>query len=308
MTPNDLNPDLPPQTESTSAAARALLVAFCLAAGLGYRIVVGLLPPSILQLAVLAALAIVLLLLAVLARRQSKLTAYWEIPLAFFIFTVAGIFGDSNSFGSVQTAFVVHVLHETPSANNPIASSLLGTVLGQLVGTVGLTLPIVLLTRAAGGDLKSIFIAKSRKPWALVVAIIAFVLIFLFVASGRTARFFPNNGVTPARVLALAPAIIVLVLCNGLREELFFRGLFLKKYGKFLGPLSSNLLSVFIFASFHVQVTYSSSLPIFLLVTLVLGLWLGYLMQKSGSLLASVIFHAATDIPIFVVYLSYLSA
>ena len=84
-------------------------------------------------------------------------------------------------------------------------------------------------------------------------------------------------------------------------------GLFLKKYGKFLSPFSSNLLSAFIFASFHVQVTYSSSLPIFLIVTLILGLLLGYLAQKSGSILASVIFHAGTDIPIFLVYLSYLS-
>jgi membrane protease YdiL (CAAX protease family) len=32
---------------------------------------------------------------------------------------------------------------------------------------------------------------------------------------------------------------------------------------------------------------------------------LGFLTQKSGSILASVLFHAGSDIPIFLVYLSY---
>src|SRR5205085_55356 len=105
--------------------------------------------------------------------------------------------------------------------------------------------------------------------------------------------------------LALAPALIILVLCNGLREELWFRGLFLKKYGKFLGPWSSNMLSALIFTSFHVQVTYTPALLPFLAITLISGLFFGYLMQKSASLFPSAIFHAGSDIPIFLVYLSY---
>ena len=302
------NESLQAQKESTSAIARAILIVFGLAAGFAYRIIIGLVPASVLQLAVLLGLAALFLVAALIARRQPNLMQYWEIPFAFFIFTVAGIFGDSNSFGSVQQAFVAHVLHETPSANNPIASTVLGTVLGQLVGTLGLTVPIILLTKASGSDLKSIFVDKPRNRWTLVVGVIGFLVILLYVASGRAQRFFPNNGVTPSRFLALTPAIIILVLCNGLREELWFRGLFLKKYEKFLGPLTSNIVTAIVFASFHVAVTYSSSLPIFLVITLVLGLFLGYLTQKSGSLLPSVLFHAATDIPIFIVYLSYISS
>ena len=60
-------------------------------------------------------------------------------------------------------------------------------------------------------------------------------------------------------------------------------------------------------ASFHVQVQYSRSLPIFLAIALIQGLVLGYLMQKSGSILAPAVFHAGTDIPIYLVYLSYAS-
>ena len=84
--------------------------------------------------------------------------------------------------------------------------------------------------------------------------------------------------------------------------------LFLKKYGGFLGSFSSNLLSAFIFASFHVAVTYSWNLSFFLVIALVQGLILGYLMQKSSSLLASVLFHAGLDIPIFLIYLSHVAS
>jgi membrane protease YdiL (CAAX protease family) len=296
------------QKEAMSLTSRAILIVFCLAAGFAYRVIIGLLPASILQLAVLVGFAALFLVAAILAKRLPNLEKYWEIPFAFFIFSIAGILGDSNSFASLEQAFVVNVLHEAPGANNPIASTVLGMVLGQLVGTISITLPIILLTKASGSDLKSIFIDKPRNRWTIVVGIVGFLVILLYVASGRAQRFFPNNGMTPSRFLLLTPAIIILVLCNGLREELWFRGLFLKKYEKFLGPLTSNTVTAIVFASFHVAVTYSSSLPIFLVITLVLGLFLGYLTQKSGSLLPSVLFHAATDIPIFIVYLSYISS
>ena len=276
-------------------------------AGLTYRASVSLIPAGIFEDGFLLALSILLLLVAVVAKRSQKLRRYWEIPFAFFVFTIAGFFGDIM-ISPLQYGFVHYVLHQTPSANNPLASTVLGTVLAQLFGTLSLVVPIVLLTKASGGDLKSIFIAKTRNRWAIVVGIVAFLVFFLAAASGRSEGFFPNNGVTPSRFLALAPALIVLVLCNGLREELWFRGLFLKKYGKFLGPLSSNMLSAIIFTSFHAQVTYSRSLPVFLGIALIEGLVLGYLMQRSGSVLAGMILHAGTDIPIFLAYLSYASS
>ncbi len=109
----------------------------------------------------------------------------------------------------------------------------MGTVLAQLVSTACLVIPIILLTKASRNDLGSIFINMPRKWWPLVVGLIGFAGYYLLTSSGRTQKFFPNNGVTHSRFLELAPAIIVLVLCNGLREELWLRGVFLKKYGSF---------------------------------------------------------------------------
>jgi uncharacterized protein len=292
--------------ESTSLISRFVLVVFCLAAGFAYRASVSLIPTGIFEDAFLLALAALFLAIAVLARRSDSLRSYWELPFAFFVFTVAGFAGDV-SISPLQHWFIHDVLHETPSVNNPLASTILGTVLAQLFGTLSLVLPIILLTKASGSGLNSIFINKERSWKWLVVGIIGFLVFFLFAAFGLSESFFPNNGMTLSRFLALTPALIVLVLCNGLREELWFRGLFLKKYGRFLGPLSSNMLAAIIFTSFHVQVQYSRSLPIFLGVALIQGLVLGYLMQKSGSILAPVVFHAGIDIPIYLVYLSYAS-
>jgi membrane protease YdiL (CAAX protease family) len=292
--------------ESTGVISRFVLVVFCLAAGVAYRASVSLIPPGIFEDCFLLGLAALLLTVAVLTRRSQNLSSYWEIPFAFFVFTIAGFAGDVN-ISPLQQGFVRYVLHETPSANNPLASTVLGTVLVQLFSTLSIVLPIILLTKVSGSNLKSVFIDKARNRWALGVGIIGFLVFYLFSASGRAQRFFPNNGVPPSRFLALTPALIVLVLCNGLREEVWFRALFLKKYGTFLSPLSSNMLAAIIFASFHVQVTYTPALLPFLGIAFVSGLFYGYLMQKSGSVLASAIFHAGMDIPIFLVYLSYAS-
>lgn len=292
--------------EPTILISRSVLVVFCLAAGFAYRASVSLIPPGIFEDAFLVGLAALLLTVAVLTRRSRSLQRYWEIPFAFFVFTVAGFVGDV-SISPLQQWFIHDVLHETPSVNNPLASTVLGTILAQVFGTLSLVLPIILLTKASGSDLNALFLTKESSWKWLVVGIIGFLVFLLLAAFGLSKSFFPNNGVTLSRFLALTPALLVLVLCNGLREELWFRGLFLKKYGRFLGPLASNMLAAIIFASFHVQVQYSRSLPIFLAIALIQGLVLGFLMQKSRSILAPAILHAGTDIPIFLVYLSYAS-
>src|SRR5271157_880831 len=84
MKSSDLNNSPQPDIEPASLASRLMLVIFCLIAGLGYRIIVGLLPPSVLQLGALLGLSVLFLLIAVFTRRQPNLNKYWEIPLAFF--------------------------------------------------------------------------------------------------------------------------------------------------------------------------------------------------------------------------------
>src|SRR5262249_22667685 len=141
--------------ESTGLISRFVLVVFCLAAGFAYRASVSLIPTGIFEDAFLLGLAALLLTLAVLTKRSQNLRRYWEIPFAFFVFTIAGFAGDV-SISPLQRGFVQYILHETPSANNPLASTILGTVLVQFFSTLGLVIPIILLTKASGSDLNSI--------------------------------------------------------------------------------------------------------------------------------------------------------
>ena len=293
------------QREPGGVLAQVLLVLFCLVAGFGYRASVSVVPSGFAEDAFVLVAAAVLLAMALLAKRTGLLRAYWEIPFAFFVFYVAAFFGDGN-ISPLQHWFVKDVLHESTSSNNPLASTVTGSVLAQLFGTAILAIPIIVLTIAAGRSLASIYIAWPKSWWPIAVGVASLAVFWFLASRGRTESFFAIHGeLSTSRFLALTPALIVLVLLNGFREEIFFRALFLNKYGMFLRPILSNLLAAVIFTSFHVQVTYAASVLIFLGYTLIIGLVAGWLMQRSGSLLASVLFHAGTDIPIFLVYLTW---
>lgn len=304
----DLSNRVEAPREPTSLVSRSILVALCLVTGLTYRASVSLIPSGIGEAAFVLGMAAVLLATTLLVRRQASLSRYWEIPFAFFVFTIAGFFGD-GSISPVQHWFLRDVLRESTTANNPIASSVTGMVLAQLFGTLILVVPIIVLTRAAGGSLRSIFISRTSNWWGVAIGVVCFLAIYFLAARGRTESFFPTNGaISTSRLVALTPALLVLVFLNGFREELWFRGLFLSKYGRFLSPMASNVLAAVIFTSFHVQVQYSASIVIFLAYALINGLILGGLMQRTRSIIAPAIFHAGTDIPIFLVYLSYASS
>jgi len=302
---NNLRVDQP-QRQSTSLFARLVLAALCLVAAFAYRASVSLIPSGILEDGFLLGLAALFLAIAVLVRRTESLRRYWEIPFAFFIFTLAGFAADVN-ISPLQRGFVKDVLHQAPTANNPLASTVLGTVLVQLFSTLCMVVPILLLVKASGANLVSVYVSRPKSWPVTAIGLVGLLVFYYLAARGRTAAFFPHSGVTPARFLALTPALLVLVLLNGLREELWFRGLFLQRYGQFLGPWTSNLLTAVIFTSFHVQVQYALHLLPFLAFTLLLGLICGYLMQRSGSLIGPLLFHAGSDIPIFLAYLSYVS-
>src|SRR5262249_22128116 len=153
----------------------------------------SLIPTGIFEDAFLLGLAALLLTLAVLTKRSQNLRRYWEIPFAFFVFTIAGFAGDV-SISPLQRGFVQYILHETSIANNPLDSTILGTVLVQFFSTLGLVIPIILLTKASGSDLNSIFIDRTRVRSGLVVAIIGFVVFYLVTALGFAQGLFPNTG------------------------------------------------------------------------------------------------------------------
>jgi len=250
-------------------------------------------------------LAALLLAIAVWVRRSSSLPGYWHLPFALFVFAFVQVLNNS-----VPSFVLANVLHEQAVNGNPLASTVSGTVVIQLVEALIAIVPIVVLVRMAGLSLGSIYARVGRFGSAYIIAIIAFVGVFAVIGLSPTAhRFIPIQGtMTVARYLALSPALLVTVISNGFEEEFLFRGLFLQRYGVFFGAWGANILQALVFAYAHAGVGYTPDALLFILVAVFpLGLIGGYLMRRSDGVVAPALFHAGLDIPIYLAFLTFVS-
>jgi uncharacterized protein len=239
--------------------------------------------PSKLNLAYALTLAIIFLLAAVFLHRSKSLKSYWQILFAFFIASLA-IFLD----------FLINFPSNTMN----------GLVLDMAVSTAIIVSTIIILTRVSGNSFGSIFLNKGRIKLGLIIGLAGF--FFFALTSIPAAQYlFQGQNLTLERVLSWMPWILPIVLLNGVREELLYRGLFLKKFQLKLGSKTSNLLQAIIFSLSHsvagvglnAYTPYIWGLVIF---TFSLGLAWGFIMQRTNSLVGSTLFHAGTDIPVFI--------
>jgi uncharacterized protein len=170
-----------------------------------------------------------------------------------------------------------------------------------IVGTV------VVFTRLSGGSLGSIYIQRGNLKLGLVIGGIAFI-VACAGAIPTAELLFEGQGLTLSRVLPWTLWLLLLiVLANGALEEILFRGLFLRKLEPFFGKLLSNVLIAFVFTVLHQGVSYTSDQVIFLAIVFPLALAWGFITQKTDSVWGSILFHAGTDIPIFLGIFSTLS-
>ena len=238
---------------------------------------------SKLNLAYALILAIIFLLAAVFLHKSKSLKSYWQILFAFFIASLA-IFLD----------FLINLPSNTMN----------GLVLDMAVSTAIVVSTIIILTRVSGNSFGSIFLNKGKIKLGLIIGLAGF--FFFALTSIPAAQYlFQGQNLTLERVLSWMPWILPIVLLNGVREELLYRGLFLKKFQLKLGSKTSNLLQAIIFSLSHsvagvglnAYTPYIWGLVIF---TFSLGLAWGFIMQRTNSLLGSTLFHAGTDIPVFI--------
>jgi uncharacterized protein len=239
--------------------------------------------PLELNLAYTLMLAIIFLLAAVFLHRSKSLKSYWQILFAFFIASLA-IFLD--------------ILINLPS------NTMSGLVLDMAVSTAIIVSTIIILTRVSGNSFGSIFLNKGKIKLGLIVGLASF--FFFALTSIPAAQYlFQGQNLTLERVLAWMPWILPIVLLNGVREELLYRGLFLKKFQLKLGSKTSNLLQAIIFSLSHSVagvglMAYTPYIWGLVIFTFSLGLAWGYIMQRTNSILGSTLFHAGTDIPVFI--------
>jgi membrane protease YdiL (CAAX protease family) len=227
---------------------------------------------------------ILLLLMAVwLVRKSKRLEKYGQVFLGLLIMTIA------VSLDWVIANYLID--HLGVNGNTPVGFALMK--LNECAVVVCVT---ILFTRMSGGSLGSIYIQKGNLKQGLIIGLIAFFL----AAAGSIpmASLFKAQDLSMDRIIGWLPWLLIFVLANAAQEELLFRGLFLRKLQPFFGKSLSNFLVVFIFTLLHQGVNYTSSNLIFLAVLVPLALAWGYIMQKTDSIWASLLFHAGMDIPI----------
>ncbi len=222
------------------------------------------------------------------------------MAFGFFVFSLVQLLND------FVPMFRTHVLNEVPVAGNPLAATVFGTVIVQLIETLIAVGSVLILTRLSGKALNTVYAQRGKFGGLFVLSIVVFVVVAV-VSIRHGSRFMPVHAVvTPDRLLVLVPALLVLVVSNGLQEEFLFRGLFLQKYEAVFGAKLAIILQAIVFTIAHLGITYTPSLALFLvLFVLPLGLIAGYFMVATKGIVTPTTFHAALDIPIYLAFLSY---
>ncbi len=240
-------------------------------------------------------ITIVFLLLALWLRTNEQRSKYFQVTFAFFVASLVML--------------LVGLLPYPGSSANPTAR---GYLLYQIMSTLVIVIPIILLTKLSGADMGSIYLQKGRLRLGLLVGLVPFlffvILILTFPAGLKYASklFSISEDITYEKILSLMPLVVVFVLLNGFKEELSTRGIFLKRFETFIGAWPSNIVTAFVFAASHVGVNYTPALLVFLGITFALALAWGYVMQKTNSIIGPALFHGAMDITIVLGIFSFL--
>ena len=236
--------------------------------------------------------ALVFLTAAILSCHSQRFQKYWRIWFAFFVALVA-ISLDYYLGLSKWLLPALRIGPETPA----------GWAIDKLESSALSVLVVLLLTRASGEDLASLYLRRGNLRLGLTVGLVAFVVMIasaIPVAEG----FFNGKDLADAdirswgRMLSWTPWLLIFVLANAFNEELLFRGLFCGRLQPFFGKFAVNLLMAIPFTLMHSGVGYTADILIFIGMLFPLSLAWGWVLQKTDSLWGSVLFHAAMDIPI----------
>lgn len=222
---------------------------------------------------------------------DKRLNRYWQLAFAFFIASVAYPF--SAIFDGWIRATLTWFKVTTDTSK--------GLAIEKICEMLLKTIPILLLIKFSGAEFGSVYLKRGN--WKLGLGVGWLVFFFLAPASFMFAaqRFTSVDTLVAAVVWGL-----VFSLANSFMEELWLRGILLKRFEPLLGIDLSVWVTSLIFASMHSFAYYfmPAALPFFFMNTLALGLACGYLMVKSDSIWGAVIIHAASDFFLFIAILA----
>nr|MDO8114842.1 CPBP family intramembrane metalloprotease [Candidatus Sigynarchaeota archaeon] len=244
--------------------------------------------PEELKIFYAISITLVFLLVAIHVRGKESLKKYFPVMFAFF-----------------TSALVLTLQFYTRGGG--IGSTPWEKVLWMVASASLVVVPIILLTKKTGSNMASIFLQKGDLKKGLIIGLVTFTAFLvtsvpaaIYIFGGRADRITPEN------LIAWSPWIVAFVFLNSLREELWFRGIFLKKFEKFFKADIANLLQAIPFSIAHLGIRFDFTTIIYLVLFFFLGLGFGAIMQKTNSILGAVLFHAGADIPVMIMTFSLL--
>jgi len=172
-----------------------------------------------------------------------------------------------------------------------------GIAVDKLESSLLIVIPILVLTRLSGNNMASLYLQKGNLRLGLIIGLTVFIAVAALSIPWAQWQYRVGD-LSLERVLPWIPWILLFVLANSINEELLFRGLFLQKLEPLLGAFPANLCMAIPFAVLHIGIDYSRNTLLLLALLLPLGLLLGYVMQKTRSILAPWLIHASMDIAV----------
>jgi len=236
-------------------------------------------------------LSVALLAAAIGFKLSQRWQKYWQSTFAFFIASVA--FPVTSVF-SRWTGTVLGWFHASTATSQGIA-------IAKVCEMIMVVLPILLLTKLSGADLGSTYLKRGNLKWGLGIGAL---VLFNFASSAFL--FFAARYTSVEKLGVVVLWGIVFSFANGFMEELWLRGIFLKRFEPFLGVSGSVLLTSIVFSLMHVGAVYVTPvvIPIMLFYCLTMGLACGYLMMKTDNIWGAVLIHAAADLFAFIAMLA----
>ena len=157
----------------------------------------------------------------------------------------------------------------------------------------------VLVVRASPPRLRPL-LRLHRFGSSAWLATAAGVVIFLAAVMALPATLLGREGIAPIALARDLPLMAPASILQAFAQELQFRGMLLGALDRVMPPWAANAGQALFFGLAHIAVLYQGPAGAFVPVTVVLGLALGWVTQRTGSLWPAVIIHAVADVAVTV--------
>jgi membrane protease YdiL (CAAX protease family) len=228
---------------------------------------------------------------ALWSKYDKRWNKYWQVAFAFFVASLA------TAISALCDSWVRAIF----SWLTVTIDTSKGLAIEKICEMLIKSLPIIALVKLSGADMGSIFIKRGNLRLGLGIG----ALMFFFLAPSSF-MFAAQRFTSMDTLIAAVMWGLVFSFANGFMEELWLRGLFLKRFEPLLGMHGSVWVTSIIFALMHGMAFYfmPAVLPFFVVNTLALGLGCGYLIMKSDSIWGAVLIHTASDFFLFIAVLA----